>query len=93
MCVESSLVLKQFVLVAELAELGASVPLGAVQRADLRPQLLLQLATRLQIRLQLLNVLLQTARTITSCFTHKLNMLRIVKCCSGEPVACDRLKE
>lgn len=51
---------------AELAELRASVSLGAVQRADLRAQLLLQLAARLQISLQLLYILFQTAHTITT---------------------------
>lgn len=75
---------------AQLAELGARVPLGAVQRADLRAQFLLQLAARLQIRLQLLYVLFQTAYTIAR-FTHKPKTHRQVQTaqfCFGKPVAC-----
>lgn len=56
-----SLVLQQFVVLPQLAELRAYAPLRAAQGADLAAQILLHLPARLQICFQPLNVLLQPA--------------------------------
>lgn len=56
-----SLVLQQLVLLSQLAQLRADGALSAAQGADLTAQVLLHLSAGLQVRLQLLHILLQPA--------------------------------
>ena len=56
-----SLVLQQLVLLSQLAQLRAYGALSAAQGADLTAQVLLHLSAGLQVRLQLLHILLQPA--------------------------------